>query len=202
MGNKLENASRSSIDIKDSYEFYVLALKELNKSNEQDAFIYYDRANHELIAAINNNKWSVNGYRIHSPRTISYSFKNSGLYSIIYSVIFTMCFVYLTYHYGDLKIQNVPLWSAFYSGFGAYSYILGSSIKKFYQNGIIENDKSGWFVTIPVLCMISGYMVYLIFNNSIGNESVDRVSITILICFLAGSITCWYLLKEGTNIHL
>jgi hypothetical protein len=202
LGYRLENACRSSINIKDSYDFYIIALKELNKSNEQEAFIYYERANYELINAINDHKWSVNGYKIHSPRTISYSFKNSGFGSIIYSVLCTMIFVYLTYYYGNIKLQNAPLWSAFYSGLGAYSYILSNTIKKFFRDGIVETNKPGWFVTIPILCMISGYMVYLIFNNGIGNgvESLDRVSVTILICFLAGSITCWYLLRDGMNI--
>jgi len=49
----LRAAQSSSIEIKDSYDFYTLALKELYKSNGQDAFFYYDRANYDLIEAIN-----------------------------------------------------------------------------------------------------------------------------------------------------
>jgi len=201
LGHKLENANSSSINIKDSYDFYILSLKELNNYNEPEAFIYYDRANYDLINAINNNKWAINGYKLHSARTISYAFKNSGFSSIIYSGLCTIIFAYLTFYYGDIKIQNAPLWSAFYSGLGAYSYILSNTIKKYYREGIVQTNKPGWFITIPILCMISGYMVYLVFNNGIGNgaESLDRVSMTILICFLAGSITCWYLSKEGKD---
>ena len=40
----LAAAHRSSIDVKDSYDFYILALKELNKENLADAFLYCDRA--------------------------------------------------------------------------------------------------------------------------------------------------------------
>lgn len=198
LGHQLKNANSSSINIKDSYDFYILSLKELNNLNNQEALIYYDRANYDLINAINDNKWKINGYSFHSARTISYLLKNSGIDSIIYSMLCTIIFAYLTYYYGDIKIQNVPLWSAFYSGLGAYSYILSKTIRKFYGEGIVETNKPGWFITIPILCMISGYMVYTIFNNGIGNgvESLDRISITVLICFLAGSITCWYLSKE------
>ena len=196
---KLRAAQSSSIDIKDSYDFYILALKELNKSTEQDAFLYYDRAIYDLINAINNAKIDIHGHKIHSARTISYYMKLCGLDSIIYSILCTTIFAYFIYSYGDLKIQNVPLWSAFYSGLGAYSYILAETIKELYREGIITTIRPGWFITIPILCMISGYMVYLIFNNGImGNVAVspDRVSTTVLICFLAGSISSWYLLKH------
>jgi hypothetical protein len=194
----IKAAQSSSIDIKNSYDFYILALKELHKSNEQESFLYYERANYDLIDAINNAKWDINGHKIHSTRTITYYFKLCGLYSIIYSILCTAMFYYLIYLYGDIKIQSVPLWSAFYSGLGAYSYILGETIKELYTEGIITTSRPGWLITIPILCMISGYMGYLIFNNGIigsGVESLDRISTTILICFLAGSISSRYLLK-------
>jgi hypothetical protein len=194
----LRAAQNSSIDIKDSYDFYTLALKELYKSNEQDAFLYYDRANYELINAINKAKWDINGHKINSFRTISFYFKICGLYSIIYSILSTIIFAYFIYSYGNIRIQNVPLWSAFYSGLGAYSFILGETIKELYSEGIITTSRPGWFITIPILCMVSGYMAYLIFNNGLivnGAESLDRVTMTVLICFLAGSISSWYLLK-------
>jgi len=195
---RLRAAQSSSIDIKDSYDFYILALKELNKSNEQDAFLYSDRANYDLMNAINNAKWNLYGHKMHSARTISYYFKLCGFYSIIYSILCTTIFAYFIYSYGDIMIQKVPLWSAFYSGLGAYSYILGETIKELYSEGIITTIRPGWFITIPILCMISGYMGYLIFNNGIignGVESIDRVSTTIVFCFLAGLISSWYLLK-------
>jgi hypothetical protein len=194
----LRAAQSSSIDIKDSYDFYILSLKEINKSNEQDAFLYYDRANYDLINAINNAKWDVKGHKVHSARTISYYFKLCGLYSIIYSVLCTTVFAYFIYSYGDIKIQNVPLWSAFYSGLGAYSHILAETIKELYSEGIVTTSRPGWFIAIPMLCMMSGYMVYLAFNIGIignGAQSLDRVSTTILICFLGGYISSWYLLK-------
>jgi len=46
----LQAAHRSSIDIKDSYDFYVLALKEFNKENIAESYLYHDRARYELTA--------------------------------------------------------------------------------------------------------------------------------------------------------
>jgi hypothetical protein len=194
----LRAAQSSSIEIKDSYDFYTLALKELYKSNGQDAFFYYDRANYDLIEAINNAKWDINGHKINSFRTISFYIKLYGLGSIIYSILSTIIFAYFIHSYGDIRIQNVPLWSAFYSGLGAYSFILGETIKELYSEGIITTSRPGWLITIPILCMVSGYMGYLIFNSGLivnGAESPERISMTVLICFLAGSISSWYLLK-------
>jgi hypothetical protein len=48
----LQAAHRSSIDIKDSYDFYVLALKEFNKENLSESFLYCDRARYELTSTI------------------------------------------------------------------------------------------------------------------------------------------------------
>jgi len=44
----LQAAHRSSIDIKDSYDFYVLSLKESNKENLSEAYLYCDRVRYEL----------------------------------------------------------------------------------------------------------------------------------------------------------
>jgi len=59
----LQAAHRSSIDIKNSYDFYVLALKEFNKENLADSYIYYDRAKYELTSAINEAKFKIKGSR-------------------------------------------------------------------------------------------------------------------------------------------
>jgi len=40
----LQAAHRSSIDIKDGYDFYILAFKEFNKENLTESFLYGDRA--------------------------------------------------------------------------------------------------------------------------------------------------------------
>ena len=55
----LQAAHRSSIDIKDSYDFYVLALKEFNKENLSDSYLYCDRAKYELTSAINDAKIKI-----------------------------------------------------------------------------------------------------------------------------------------------
>ena len=88
----LQAAHRSSIDIKDSYDFYVLALKEFNKENIPDSFLYCDRAKYELTSAINDAKIKIKGSRFHSLRTISYFFKLYGLYAVIFAMLSVLFF--------------------------------------------------------------------------------------------------------------
>jgi hypothetical protein len=78
----LQAAHRSSIDIKDSNDFYVLARKEFDKENLTESFLYCDRARYELTSAINEAKIKNRGSRFHSLRTLSYFFKLYGLYAV------------------------------------------------------------------------------------------------------------------------
>jgi hypothetical protein len=87
LNRMLQAAHRSSIDIKNSYEFNILAIKELNKDNLLDAFLYYDRSKYELTNAINEAKHNLRGLRIHSLTTISFFFKLYGLYAVVFGML-------------------------------------------------------------------------------------------------------------------
>ena len=115
----LQAAHRSSIDIKDSYDFYVLALKEFNKENIPDSFLYCDRAKYELTSAINEAKIKIKGSRFHSLRTISYFFKLYGLYAVIFAMLAVLFFSLLIQEYSEVIVLGVPLWSSFFAGLGA-----------------------------------------------------------------------------------
>ncbi len=99
----LQAAHRSSIDIKDAYDFYVLALKEFNKENLSDSFLYCDRANYELTSAVNEAKINIRGSRFHSLRTISYFFQLYGLYAIVFAVLAILFFSMLIYQHPQAK---------------------------------------------------------------------------------------------------
>jgi len=86
LNRALQAAHRSSIDVKDSYDFYILAFKELNKDNLTDSYLYYDRAEYELTNAINDAKLELFGFRIHGFSTISFFFKLYGLYAILFGI--------------------------------------------------------------------------------------------------------------------
>ena len=104
----LQAAHRSSIEIKDSYDFYVLALKEFNKGNLAEAFLDCDRAKYELTAAINEAKIKIKGSRFHSMRTLSYFFKLYGLYAVIFSCLSVALFSVLIYLYSELRFWAFP----------------------------------------------------------------------------------------------
>ncbi|MCQ8902763.1 MAG: hypothetical protein NQU42_01505 [Methanothrix sp.] len=198
----LQAAHRSSIDVKNSYDFYVLAFKELSKNNYADAFLYYDRAKYELTSAINEAKHNIRGLRIHSSRTVSFFFKLYGLYAVLYGVLSAVLFGALIYGYSDIRILGVPLWSSFFAGLGSSAQILTGVVDDLQREGMVVRYKRIWYTTIPLLSMIFGYMAYLLFSSGLiafNVKSDDTVFSTMLVCFLTGFMTNW-LINRLSNL--
>ena len=190
----LQAAHRSSIDIKESYDFYVLALKEFNKENLVEAFLDCDRAKYELTAAINDAKIKIKGSRFHSMRTLSYFFKLYGLYAVIFATISVAVFSALIYWYSDIIVLGVPLWSSFFAGLGASAQILTGVADDLRRYGLASRYKRLWYMAIPILAMVFGYMAYLVFSSGIiamDDSSQSRVFSIMFICFLTGFLTKW-----------
>ena len=97
LNRMLQAAHRSSIDIKESYDFYILALKEFNKENIEESDIYYNRATYELTSAINAAKIKIKGAIFHSPRTLSYFVNLYGLYAVLFASFAIFFFSFLIY---------------------------------------------------------------------------------------------------------
>ena len=116
LNRMLQAAHGSSIDIKESYDFYILALKEFNKENIEESDIYYDRAMYELTSAINAAKIKIKGAIFHSPRTLSYFVNLYGLYAVLFASLAIFFFSFLIYRYSDVRLMGVPLWSSFFAG--------------------------------------------------------------------------------------
>ncbi|MEI2760732.1 hypothetical protein [Methanothrix soehngenii] len=150
----LQAAHRSSIDIKDAYDFYVLALKEFNKENLSDSFLYCDRANYELTSAVNEAKINIRGSRFHSLRTISYFFQLYGLYAIVFAVLAILFFSMLIYQHPQAKILDVPLWSSFFAGLGASAQILTGVAEDLRRYGLATRYKRLWYMAIPLISMV------------------------------------------------
>jgi hypothetical protein len=198
LNHMLEAAHRSSIEIRSSYDFYVLAIKELNKGNMSDAFLYYDRCKYELTSAINDSKLNIKGLRLHSPRTVSYFFKLYGLYAVAFGVASAFLFCYLIYNYSNATILEVPLWSSFFAGLGASAQILTGMVDDLRRDGLVTRYKRVWYMAIPLLSMIFGYMAYLLFSSGLIAFNVDspsRTFSTMFICFLAGFLTSWMITR-------
>jgi hypothetical protein len=189
----LQAAHRSSIEIKDSYDFYVLALKEFNKGNLAEAFLDYDRSRYELTAAINEAKIKIKGSRFHSMRTISYFFKLYGLYAVIFASLSVALFSALIYLYSGVEVLGVPLWAAFFAGLGSSAQILTGVADDLRRYGLASRYKRLWYMAIPILAMVFGYMAYLVFSSGIiaTDDSQSREFSIMFICFLTGFLTKW-----------
>jgi hypothetical protein len=189
----LQAAHRSSIEIKDSYDFYVLALKEFNKGNLAEAFLDYDRSRYELTAAINEAKIKIKGSRFHSMRTISYFFKLYGLYAVIFASLSVALFSALIYLYSGAEVLGVPLWAAFFAGLGSSAQILTGVADDLRRYGLASRYKRLWYMAIPILAMVFGYMAYLVFSSGIIaiDNSQSREFSIMFICFLTGFLTKW-----------
>lgn len=190
----LQAAHRSSIDIKNSYDFYVLALKESIKEETTEALLYYDRSEYELTSAINDAKIKIKGSSFPSMRTLSYFFKLYGLYAVIFGTISTLLFGYLIYRYSDVRIQEVPLWSSFFAGLGSSAQILTGIVDDLRRDGMVTRYKRLWYMAIPLLSLIFGYMAYLLFSSgliAINANSQSSVFSTMFVCFVTGFLTNW-----------
>lgn len=198
LSHMLEAAHRSSIEIRSSYDFYVLALKELNKGNMSEAFLYYDRCKYELTSAINESKLNIKGLRLHSPRTISYFFKLYGLYAVAFGVTSAFLFCYLIYRFPNAAILEVPLWSSFFAGLGASAQILTGMVDDLRRDGLATRYKRVWYMAIPLLSLIFGFMAYLLFSSGLIAFNVGSTSqsfSTMFVCFLAGFLTSWMITR-------
>ncbi len=194
LNRMLQAAHRSSIDIKSSYDFYILALKEFDKANLTDVFLYYDRSKYELTSAINDAKLDVRGLRFHSLRTISYFFKIYGLYALIFGMLAILIFSYLIYNYANMTILSVPLWAPFFAGLGSSAQILSGVIDDLRREKTVVRYKRAWYTAIPLLSLIFGYIAYLIFSSGIiafNINSENKEYSLMFICFLTGFITNW-----------
>lgn len=194
LNRMLQAAHRSTIDIKNAYDFYTLAWKELNKENLTDAYLYYDRSKYELTSSLNDAKIRLQSLRLHSPRTLSYFFKLYGLYAMLFGVASTLIFSYLIYWYSGLNILEVPLWSSFFAGLGASTQILSGIVDDLRREGMAVRYKRVWYITVPLLSLIFGYMAYLLFSSGLvafNINSQSRTFSTMFLCFLTGFLTSW-----------
>jgi hypothetical protein len=198
LNRMLQSAHRSSIDIKNSYDFYILAVKELNKDNLSDAYLYQDRSEYELTNAVNDAKLNLRGLRLHSLRTISFFFKLYGLYAVVFGMLSTLLFGLLIYSYSDLSILEVPLWASFFAGLGSSAQILSGVIDDLRKEGVVIRYKRVWYMTLPLLSLIFGYMAYLLFSSGLVAFNVNSQSSafsTMFVCFFTGFSTNWLIDK-------
>jgi hypothetical protein len=190
----IEAAHRSSIDIKNSYDFKILAVKEAYKDNLSDAWTYYDRSRYELTNAINDAKQNLGGRHIHSLKTVSFFFILYGLYSIVFGILSCMIFIFLIWHYSEVTVLGVPLWASFFAGLGSSIQILSGIVDDLRNEGVVVRYKHIWYMIVPPISLIFGYMAYLAFSSGLvafNVNSQNKMLSDMFICFLIGFSTNW-----------
>lgn len=195
---RIQAAHRSSIDVKKSYDLYSLAFKELVRGNEIDAFMQSDHATYELTDAVNVAKLNVQGLRIHSIKTLSFFFKLYGIYAMIFGALAILFFSLMIFHYSNFKVLDVPLWASFFAGLGSSAQILSGVVDDLRQGGMVIRYKRLWYMALPLLGMIFGYMAYLLFLSGLiafNANSQNSVFSTMLFCFFTGFATNWLISK-------
>jgi hypothetical protein len=198
LNRMIQSAHRSSIDVKNSYDFYILAVKELNKENLMDAYLYCDRSRYELTDAVNEAKLNLRGLRMHSLRTLSFFFKLYGLYAIVFGMLSTLLFGFLIYRFSEVTILDVPLWASLFAGLGSSTQILSGIIDDLRKEGSVMRYKRIWYITVPLLSLIFGYMAYLIFSSGLvafNVNSQSKIFSSMFVCFFTGFSTNWFIDK-------
>lgn len=194
LGHCLRAAHCSDIDVDESYKLYVLAYKELAFGNDLDAFMHYQKAGYELTNALNDSKHKVGQLRVHSLRTMSFIFKLYGLYAAAFGLISSTLFIALIYLHSGLTVLEVPLWSTYFAGLGSSAQILSGVAEDVRSNGMALRYKRMWYIVIPVVAMIFGYMAYILMGSGVvafNVNSQERVLSTMVVCFITGFSTNW-----------
>jgi hypothetical protein len=191
---QLHAAHCSSINIRKSYDLYTIAFKDLVKENLTDAFLEHEHARYELTSAINEAKLDLWGMKVPSIRTISFFFRLYGLSAVIFGSLACLLFAFLIYRFSSFAILDVPLWSPFFAGLGSSAQILTGVVDDLRREGTVVRYKRVWYIVLPLLSLIFGYMAYLLFLSGLvafNVSSQSSISSTMLVCFLTGFSTNW-----------
>ena len=125
-------------------------------------------------------------------------FRLYGLYAIIFGIISALVFGELTYWYSDTQVLGVPLWAPFFAGLGSSAQVLTGVIDDLRKEGLVVRYKRFWYMAVPLLSTIFGYVVYLLFIGwfsafSVGSQGSTFT--TMFVCFLTGFLTNWLINK-------
>jgi hypothetical protein len=86
------------------------------------------------------------------------------------------------------------LWSLFFAGLGSSAQILTGVADDLRRYGLASRYKRLWYMALPLLAMVFGYMAYLVFSSgfiALDGDSQGRVFSIMFICFLTGFLTKW-----------
>ncbi|VVB90726.1 Uncharacterised protein [uncultured archaeon] len=111
-------------------------------------------------------------------------------------------------------LDFVPAWAPLTAVIGASVQILVGVINDYKEDGMISKYKSLWYFVLPFVGFVFGFMAFLLiqaglininmaqFNQSVnlsqspalsGKSPIEPNAFTIIICFLAGYATDWFM---------
>jgi hypothetical protein len=196
---KIEAAHESSIDPQKSYDLYTLAVEDLLRKDVSGGLSRCSAASGELSRAVRIAKASFRGTSIPSARTLSYFSKLYGFYAIAFGIVSTALFDILLSSYPNESVLGVPLWSAFFAGVGSSIQILIGVLRELIEVGLVTMYRRPWYVVLPFLAVIFGYVACLLLSSSIFTfDIISQKGSIALICFAIGFTTNW-IVRELSN---
>jgi hypothetical protein len=188
----IEAAHESSIDAQKSYELYTLAVEDLLREDVSSGLSRCTEASGEISRAVSTAKASFRGTSIPSARTISYFSKLYGFYAMAFGIVSTALFDILLSSYPNESALGVPLWSVFFAGMGSSIQILIGVLRDILDDGLVTRYRRPWYVVLPLLAAIFGYVAYLLLSSSIFTfDILSQKGYIALICFAIGFTTNW-----------
>jgi hypothetical protein len=102
---------------------------------------------------------------------------------------------------------GVPIWTVLFAGIGACIQIMVNVTNDIKTNGYVEKVRRMWFYLLPIVGPVFGFIAYVLLYlgflslGTITAEQLGKATFSvILVCFLAGYSTDWFMQQLGTLI--
>jgi hypothetical protein len=139
---------------------------------------------------------------------------------IAIAIIAEIIAFYLIISRGSFVILGVPLWASLIAVAGTSVQILIGVANDYKDDGMITDYKRLWYIVLPFISFVFGFIAFLLTNaglisitfgqissnqsanistlsglssNLAGGSSISPPAIFIIICFLAGYATNWFM---------
>jgi hypothetical protein len=95
---------------------------------------------------------------------------------------------------------GVPIWSVLFAGIGACVQIMVNVTNDVKTNGFVQKVRRMWYYLLPIVGPVFGFIAYVLLSlgflslSGITAEQLTKTTFsTILVCFLAGYSTEWFM---------
>lgn len=211
--NQIFAAQKQHGDIKEVLVILKSAIQNFSEDKFTDAEKYVIDVKEKLVEIIH----SLNGWM--SWRKYAYFASVWGLSPIV-TAILSMSISFILIHSlpsGSILGLGVPLWGPFVAVIGSSVQILIGVVKDYKDDGMISQYKRLWYLVIPFASFAFGFIAILLIqvglinitlgqaslNQTVnisnltqiakGEQPIEPTAYPIIICFLAGYATDWFI---------